>query len=86
MPEICRFYGIVICMYLSDHNPPHFHVFYNEDEVVFTIVDLKIIRGNLPRRVRNFVLEWAFERREELMKNWELAQERKPLIKLSPLE
>ncbi len=30
MPEISRFLGIVICMYFNDHNPPHFHVEYND--------------------------------------------------------
>jgi hypothetical protein len=25
MPEISRFFGIVIKMFLDDHTPPHFH-------------------------------------------------------------
>lgn len=25
MPEISRFYGIIIAMFWDDHNPPHFH-------------------------------------------------------------
>ena len=30
MPEISNFYGIIIYMFPQEHNPPHFHVKYNE--------------------------------------------------------
>ncbi len=30
MPEVCRFLGIIIAFYYDEHNPPHFHVKYNE--------------------------------------------------------
>ena len=39
MPEISSFYGIIIYMYISDHQPPHFHVKYNEYECWITIED-----------------------------------------------
>lgn len=43
MPEISRFFGIIIFMYFDDHNPPHFHVKYNEERAVFSILDLKML-------------------------------------------
>ena len=49
MPEISRFYGIIIYMYIDDHNPPHFHFWYNGYEAVITN-DEGIVIGSLPRR------------------------------------
>jgi hypothetical protein len=48
MPEISRFYGIVIKMFFDDHNPPHFHAFYGEYEVLVNINSLAVFAGNLP--------------------------------------
>lgn len=50
MPELCRFYGIIIKMFCEDHNPPHFHAEYQEHEAVFDINTLEILRGDLPKR------------------------------------
>lgn len=85
MPEISRFLGIVIAMYYKDHPPPHFHAKYGDQTGVFSITDLRLIEGNLPRRVISLVLEWAFEHRDELMEDWELAMAKKPLRKIPPL-
>lgn len=85
MPEISRFFGIIIAIYYKEHPPPHFHVKYGDDTGVFSIADLRLIAGHLPRRVVALVLEWAFEHRDELMKDWELAMAKKPLRKISPL-
>ena len=52
MPEICRFYGIIIRMYYDDHNPPHFHAVYGDDEASVNINTLAIFSGSLPARVR----------------------------------
>jgi len=49
MPEISRFYGIIIRMFYNDHNPPHFHVIYQEDEALIEITTLEILEGNLPK-------------------------------------
>ena len=86
MPEISRFFGIVIAMYYQDHAPPHFHAKYGDDTGVFSIEDLKLIEGRLPRRAASLVLEWAFEHRDELMRDWHLAMAKKPLAKITPLE
>lgn len=85
MPEISRFLGIVIAMYYKDHLPPHFHAKYGDQTGVFSIQDLRLVEGHLPRRVISLVLEWAFEHRDELMEDWELAIAKKPLRKIPPL-
>jgi hypothetical protein len=85
MPEISRFLGIIIAMYYKDHQPPHFHAKYGDQTGVFSIAELSLIEGQLPRRVILLVLEWAFEHRNELMENWELAMAKKPLRKIPPL-
>jgi hypothetical protein len=85
MPEICRFLGIVIAMYYREHQPPHFHAKYGDQTGVFSIEDLRLIEGSLPNRVISLVLEWAFEHRDELMKNWALAMAKQPLYKIAPL-
>lgn len=85
MPEISRFLGITILMYYNDHSPPHFHVKYNEYRAIISINELKIIEGSLPKRVISLVLEWAYEHREELSEDWNLAISKKPLIKIEPL-
>ncbi|MCJ7674999.1 MAG: DUF4160 domain-containing protein [Sedimentisphaerales bacterium] len=85
MPEICRFLGIVIAMYYREHQPPHFHAKYGDQTGVFSIEDLRLIEGSLPNRVISLVLEWAFEHRDELMKNWALTMAKKPLRKITPL-
>lgn len=59
MPEISRFLGIVIRMFASDHNPPHFHAIYNDYEAQFSIELLEMIKGKLPPRIHGIVIEWA---------------------------
>jgi len=71
MPEICRFLGIVISMYFNEHNPPHFHIRYNEYRAVISIRSLNIMDGHLPARVRGLVEEWAELHQQELMLMWE---------------
>ena len=70
MPEICRFLGIVISMYFDEHNPPHFHVSYNEYKAVIAIQTLNTVDGCLPARVRGIVEEWAEIHQAELLKMW----------------
>lgn len=59
MPEISRFLGIIISMYFDEHNPPHFHVQYNEYRASMDIKNLNITVGLLPAKVRGLVEEWA---------------------------
>ncbi len=85
MPEISRFLGIIIFMYYKEHPPAHFHVKYGEYRAVFSIQDLQIIEGSLPNRIVSLVLEWAFLHRNELLNDWELARQNRPLYKIDPL-
>ena len=86
MPEICRFYGIVIKMYFADHSPPHFHVEYGSDAAVIDIRTMAIIGGSLPSRALGMTVEWASLHRNELMEFWKKASEMQPLGKIEPLQ
>jgi hypothetical protein len=87
MPEICRFFGIVIRMYLSDHAPPHFHAIYQDYEVMIDIAEGNILHGALPRKELRLVLAWLELHRDELIENWQLASDRLgELKKIPPLE
>ncbi len=85
MPEICRFYGILIKMYFDDHAPPHFHAEYAEFEARFDIRTLAHFSGRLPPRAMGLVAEWASLHQTELMKLWKSAKASKPLHRLDPL-
>jgi len=86
MPEISRFFGIIIAMYYKEHAPPHFHAKYAGQRAAFAISDLRIIEGSLPRRAISLVLEWAFLHREELAENWRRAEAREDLARIKPLD
>ena len=85
MPEISRFLGISITMYFNDHNPPHFHVKYNDFRAVISINDLKIIDGNLPPRVLGLVMEWAGMNKNKLVENWNMVKDTGNFFKIDPL-
>ena len=71
MPTIARFYGILIKLYFQDHGTPHFHAVYAEYNGVFDIDTLELIEGDLPRRARKLVREWAAIYRSDLLVMWE---------------
>lgn len=85
MPEIALFLGIRITMYYDDHNPPHFHASYAGQKAIIGIQEGYVIRGSLPGRQLKFVLAWTELHRDELMQNWELASEDRPLNSIAPL-
>ena len=85
MPEISRFLGVVIAMYYNDHAPPHFHARYGTYEIKVSL-EAGIVDGRFPRRALNLVLEWYNLHRGQLLENWDLARERKPLRRIEPLE
>ena len=86
MPEISRFFGIVIRMYHNDHPPPHFHAIYGAEEALIEIGNLLIYRGGLTRRALAMVLQWAGLHRRELMDNWALARAGHEPKPIEPLE
>jgi hypothetical protein len=75
MPEISRFFGIIIYMYLKDHLPPHFHAEYSGEEAMFSIETGNIIQGDLPRKQTRLVQAWVELHRDELMENYNLLQQ-----------
>ena len=85
MPEICRFYGIIIAMFYDDHNPPHFHARYGKESVTIEISSLRVLEGHIPPRALGLVMEWASQHQKELLSDWELARENQPPKKIAPL-
>ena len=85
MPEISRFLGIIIRMFYNEHNPPHFHAYYNEHQAEINILTMEIIIGELPKRVKNLVIEWAVEHSVELMQDWDLMRDDKKPKPIEPL-
>ena len=86
MPEICRFLGIVIAMHYNDHSPPHFHARYGDYKALIAIQTGEVLAGQLPPRVLGLVQEWRELYKSELADDWRLAQNRKPLNRIEPLE
>ena len=74
MPEISLFYGIRITMYYDDHNPPHFHAYYQEYKAIIDINRCELTDGGLPNKQLKLVLAWAELRKDELLADWTLAQ------------
>ncbi len=86
MPIISRFFGIVIVLYWNDHTPPRFHAKYSGEEAVIEIKTGKILKGSLSKRGMILIEEWRKLHSNELMDDWELARQRKPLRYITPLE
>ena len=86
MPEISRFFGIVIRMFFNDHAPAHFHASYGEQEALIEIETLAVYRGELPRRAMALVLEWAMLHRQDLRRDWELTRAGQAPEDVEPLE
>ncbi len=86
MPELSRFFGIIISLYYDDHGPPHFHARYGKQKAIVAIESLAVIEGHLSPRARGLVVEWAALHREELREAWNLADEHAPLKRIAPLE
>jgi hypothetical protein len=86
MPEISRFFGMVIMMYYDDHAPPHFHVHYGEHKAIIAIEETVILDGYLPVRAFRLIAEWTSLHRGELVDDWVLAARHAPLKKIQPLD
>ncbi len=88
MPELSRFFGIIIRMYAepgAPHHQPHFHAYYQNDTAVFSIEPLEIIGGGLSTRERRLVEAWAELHRGELLENWERLQSGNLPLSIAPL-
>ncbi len=73
MPEITRFYGIVIKMFFKpkEHEPSHIHALYGEYIGEFNIQTLEMIQGDLPKKAQELVTEWLAKYQQELQKMWD---------------
>jgi len=85
MPEISRFFGIVIKMFFNDHYPSLFHAEYSGDVALIDIRNLSVFSGRLPSRVKGFVIKWATIHQQELFEDWERAQTQQDLLNIAPL-
>jgi phosphomannomutase len=85
MPEICRFYGIVIAVFYNEHNPPHFHARYGGANVAVDICTLQVLEGGIPPRALGLVIEWASQHQDELLTDWQLARNDQRPKKIEPL-
>jgi len=86
LPEVSRFFGIIIAMFYNDHEPPHFHARYGDQRAIIDIESLTVLRGRLSPRVLGLVTEWAAMHQHELRENWRLARQQAPLKPIRPLE
>ncbi|MBM3749203.1 MAG: DUF4160 domain-containing protein [Acidobacteria bacterium] len=86
MPEVSRFFGIVIRMYFDEHDPPHFHAIYGGHEARVGIEPIMVLEGRLPNRAASMVIEWAALHQAELLRNWRRLRNDQPVQRIQPLE
>jgi hypothetical protein len=89
MPELSRFFGVIVRMYVeatARHHQPHFHVYYQEHSAVYAISPVELLAGGLPRRQSRFVEAWAELHQQELVDNWNRLQAGQLPSPISPLE
>lgn len=85
MPVISRFFGIVVFMFWREYAPPHFHARYGDEEVVVDI-ERGTVTGSMSRRGLALVQEWQALHTKELLENWKLAEQKRSLKRIEPLE
>lgn len=87
MPTISMFFGIVIRMYCdkAEHNPPHFHAYYQDFKAVVDITSGEISAGQLPPKQTKLVAAWVELHREDLLADWHLASQGELPFKIEPL-
>lgn len=89
MPELSRFFGIIIRMYMEvgePHHLPHFHAYYQADVAVFSLDPIDLVAGELPRRQRRLVEAWAELHQDELLNDWRRLQEGQLPMPIEPLD
>jgi hypothetical protein len=89
MPELSRFYGIIIRMFFEasePHHTPHFHAYYQEHAAVFSISPVALVIGFLPQRQQRLVEAWAELHTGELQSDWQLLEEGRKPASIPPLQ
>jgi hypothetical protein len=88
MPEVSRFFGIIVRMYSEagePHHLPHFHAYYQDDQAVYSISPIDLIAGQLPKRQQRLVEAWAELHAPELLADWDLLQAGESPLPIDPL-
>ena len=88
MPEIARFFGIIIRMFAepgAPHHRPHFHAYYQDAVGIVAIDSIELIGGDLPARQGRLVEAWAEIHQDDLLADWERLQDGRPPFKIEPL-
>ena len=88
MPEICRFYGLLIKMIFNDndkHHKPHIHVYYGEESASVAL-DGEVLDGRLPIRQYRILSGWMALHEEELYAAWNNAVRSLPFDRIEPLK
>ncbi len=85
MPFVSMFFGIIVRMFFSEHNPPHFHAEYQGAEGIFNF-DGEMLQGNIKSTTAlRLIKEWAMLRNEELNENWKNISDKVGINKIEPL-
>lgn len=88
MPELTRFFGIIICMYAepgAPHHQPHFHAYYQNESAVYAIDSIEMIKGTLSRKQQRLIEAWTEIHQDELLKSWKRLQSGQLPLKIAPL-
>ena len=88
MPELSRFFGIIIRMFAEEDQPHHrayFHAYYQDHAAVFAVDTVECLGGSVPKAQQRLVEAWAEIHRAELLHDWELLQSGQPPVKIEPL-
>lgn len=86
MPEVSRFYGIIVRLYYRDHPPTHFHAIYGAHEALIEVETGAIHQGHLPKTAYDLVNRWRAIHLQELRDDWNRARQQLPLVPIAPLE
>jgi Domain of unknown function (DUF4160) len=89
MPELSRFFGIIIRMFAEPsepHHTPHFHAYYQEHVAVFSISPIALIAGSIPQRQQRLVEAWAELHQDELLADWNLLDQGRQPGRIAPLQ
>ena len=88
MPELSRFFGLTIHMFVERgvrHHTPHFHVYYQDMVASYSIDSLALLAGKLPKRQQRLVEAWGELHQAELLNNWQRLQNDQPSVRINPL-
>lgn len=86
MPIVSTFFGIIIRMYFGDHPPPHFHAEYQGQRATFNF-EGELLAGQMrSKNACKLIREWATQHKGELMLNWEMIEQGRPINRIEPLD